>query len=176
MSSKESSSATGGLNKAAFFAVMGAFPTGVTIVTTLDEQGQPRGLTSNAIASVSADPPLMLACIDKRSNTLAAARHSGRWVVNFLAAGRGDLSNLFASKEPDKFADVSWKPASNGMPLLHADVIAHAECTTEQEIDAGDHVILIGRVVDGQPPAPGTKPLMYFRRTYGTWPDAQAHD
>lgn len=114
----------------------------------------------------------MLVCVDKRSNTLPALRHSRKWVVNFLAAGRGELSNVFASKEPDKFASVSWRPASNGMPLLHADSIAHAECALEQEVDAGDHVVMIGRVVAGEPPAPGTQPLMYFRRTYATWPQS----
>ena len=157
------------MDKATFFAIMGAFPTGVTVVTTLDEQGEPKGLTSNAVSSVSAEPPLMLVCVDKRSNTLPALRHTGKWVVNFLSAGRGDLSNLFASKEPDKFHAVSWHPAANGMPWLHKDSLAHAECTTDQEIDAGDHVILIGRVEAGQAAAPGTHPLLYFRRDYGTW-------
>jgi len=57
------------------------------------------------------------------------------------------------------------------MPWLHTDTIAHAECSISEEIEAGDHLIFIGKVEDGQPPAPGTKPLMYFRRTYGTWHD-----
>lgn len=157
------------VDKATFFAIMGAFPTGVTIVTTLDEEGVPKGLTSNAVCSVSAEPPLMLVCVDKRSNTLPALRATKKWIVNFLSDGRGDLSNLFASKEPNKFESVSWRPAHNGMPWLHADSLAFAACETEQEVDAGDHVILIGRVLEGQPPAPGTHPLMYFRRTYGTW-------
>src|SRR5919202_4703650 len=104
------------LDRAQFFAIMGAFPTGVTIVATLDRDGQPKGLTSNAVCSVSADPPLMLVCVEKNSNTLQPLRESKRFVVNYLAAGRGELSNLFASKEPDKFAHVSWRPATNGMP------------------------------------------------------------
>ena len=166
---EDSPEAEATVDKASFFAIMGAFPTGVTVVTALDDNGEPRGLTSNAISSVSAEPPLVLVCVDKRSNTLPALRHSRRFVVNFLSNGRGDLSNLFASKAADKFADVAWRPAGNGMPWLHVDSLAHAECTTEQEIDAGDHVILIGRVTGGQPPSPGTQPLMYFRRTYGTW-------
>ena len=62
------------VDKATFFAIMGAFPTGVTIVTTMDQNGEPKGLTSNAVASVSAEPPLMLVCVDKRSNTLEALR------------------------------------------------------------------------------------------------------
>jgi flavin reductase (DIM6/NTAB) family NADH-FMN oxidoreductase RutF len=163
------SEGTAGVDKATFFAIMGAFPTGVTIVTTLDGDGEPKGLTSNAVCSVSAEPPLVLVCVDKRSNTLPALRQARKFVVNYLSAGRGELSNLFASKEPNKFADVAWRPASNGMPLLHVDTLAHAECTTIQEIDAGDHIIFIGHVEAGQPAAPGTQPLMYFRRGYGTW-------
>jgi flavin reductase (DIM6/NTAB) family NADH-FMN oxidoreductase RutF len=157
------------MDRATFFAIMGAFPTGVGIVTTMDEQHQPRGLTTNAVCSVSADPPLLLVCVDKNSNTLPGLRHSGKFVVNYLSAGRGDLANLFASKEPHKFVNVSWQPARNGMPWLHTDTIAHAECTVTQEIEAGDHYVFVAQVLDGQPPAPGTKPLMYFRRTYGTW-------
>ena len=159
------------MDRATFFAIMGAFPTGVGIVTTLDEHDQPRGLTSNALCSVSAEPSLMLLCVDKSSNTLPALRHTQKMVVNYLAAGRGELANMFASKEPDKFQHVSWRPAANGMPWLHTDTIAHAECTIMQEIEAGDHLVFIIEVTDGQPPAPGTKPLMYFRRTYGTWED-----
>ena len=157
------------MDRATFFAIMGAFPTGVGIVTTMDERNQPRGLTTNALCSVSAEPPMLLVCVDKNSNTLPGLRHSGKFVVNYLASGRGDLANLFASKEPDKFQGVSWRPASNSMPWLHTDTIAHAECTVAQEVEVGDHVVFVARVDDGQPPAPGTKPLMYFRRSYGTW-------
>jgi flavin reductase (DIM6/NTAB) family NADH-FMN oxidoreductase RutF len=157
------------MDRATFFAIMGAFPTGVGVVTTMDADNQPRGLTTNALCSVSADPPLLLVCVDKNSNTLPSLRHSKKFVVNYLSAGRGDLANVFASKEPDKFAGVAWRPAANGMPWLHVDTIAHAECTVQEEIEAGDHLIFLGLVETGQPPAPGTKPLMYFRRTYGTW-------
>jgi flavin reductase (DIM6/NTAB) family NADH-FMN oxidoreductase RutF len=159
-----------GVDKATFFAIMGAFPTGVTIVTALDADGAPRGLTSNAVCSVSAEPPLLLVCVDKRSQTLPALRQSGRFVVNYLLAGRDALANLFASKEPDKFADVAWRPAANGMPLLHEDSLAYAECTVVREAEAGDHIVFIGQVEGGQAPVPASQPLMYFRRTYGTWP------
>src|SRR5690606_2211908 len=82
-----------------FRGVAGAFPTGVTIVTTLGRDGVPRGLTSNAVCSVSADPPLILVCVDKKSQTLPYLQESGTFVVNFLAAGRAELSNRFASKD-----------------------------------------------------------------------------
>src|SRR5438270_7345068 len=129
------------MDRATFFAIMGAFPTGVGVVTTLDEHNQPKGLTTNALCSVSADPALLLVCVDKHSNTLPALRHSQKFVVNYLSAGRGELANVFASKEPDKFSKVSWRPAQNGMPWLHNDSIAHAECNIIQEIEAGDHYI-----------------------------------
>jgi flavin reductase (DIM6/NTAB) family NADH-FMN oxidoreductase RutF len=158
-----------GVDRATFFAIMGAFPTGVTIVTTLDADGQPRGLTSNAVCSVSADPPQVLVAVDKGSNTLPGLLHTRQFVVNYLLAGRDQLSNLFASKEPEKFAHIAWRPAPNGMPWLHLDSLAHAECIVDQAVESGDHVLIIGRVVGGKPPAPGTQPLMYFRRTYGTW-------
>jgi flavin reductase ActVB len=159
------------MDRASFFAIMGAFPTGVTIVATLDGEQQPRGLTTTALCSVSAEPPLMLLCVDKQSHTLPALRQTKKFVVNYLCAGRGELANLFASKDPDKFAHVAWRPARNGMPWLHTDSIAYAECTITQEVEAGDHFVLIAQVEAGAPPAPGTKPLMYFRRSYGTWHD-----
>lgn len=154
-----------------FRAVVGAFPTGVTVVTTLDGDGTPRGLTSNAFSSVSADPPLLLVCVDKRSQTLPALQASGTFVVNFLAAGRQELSNTFASRAADKFAGVSWEPSAvaNGAPILVHDVVAYAECVIHQQVEAGDHVILIGRI-EGGGTWPGA-PLLYYKRTYAAWPD-----
>jgi flavin reductase (DIM6/NTAB) family NADH-FMN oxidoreductase RutF len=159
------------VDKATFFAIMSAFPSGVAIVSTLDELGQPRGLTCTSTCSLSADPPLLLVCIDRRSSTLDALRHTGRFVVNYLSADRGDLSNRFASREPDRWANLAWRPTRWGLPWLHRDTLAYAECVTVQDTEAGDHVILVGRVDGGQAPAPGTQPLMYFRRRYGTWRD-----
>ena len=109
---------------------MSAFPTGVAIVTTLDEHGEPKGLTTNAVCSVSAEPPLLLVCVDVASRTLAALRHARRFVVNFMSDGRADLCALFASKADDKFADVQWEPGLGGVPLLAEDALAYAECLT----------------------------------------------
>ncbi len=147
---------------------MGAFPTGVTVVAALDAQGRPRGLTVSALCSVSADPPLMLVCLDKNSNTLPAIRHSGRFAVNYLAHGRDRIANLFASKEGDKFSGIAWQPAGNAMPWLHQDSIALAECSVTGEVDAGDHIVVIADVDGGRVPEPGSRPLVYFRRGYGT--------
>jgi flavin reductase (DIM6/NTAB) family NADH-FMN oxidoreductase RutF len=158
------------VDRAMFAGIMSAFPTGVSIITTVDGSGVPRGLTSNAICSVSADPPLVLACVDAGSNTLPALLDSGLWVVNFLARDRGGLSDLFATKATDKFQGVAWRPAVNGMPWLHADSLSHAACRTVQVIEAGDHVILIGQVEGGAVPNPADHPLVYFRRAYHRLP------
>ena len=111
---------------------MSAFPTGVAVVTTLDADGEPRGLTTNALCSVSAEPPLLLVCVDKESRTLPALLHSRRFVVNFLAERRDELARLFASKTDDKFGGVAWEPGLGGMPCLREDSLAYAECETEQ--------------------------------------------
>jgi len=145
---------------------MSAFPTGVAVVTTSDERGCPRGLTAQSVASVSAEPPLLLVSIDRTSRTLPALRASGRFVVNFLRADRDALCTVFASKVEDKFAGVAWRAAGNGMPILHEDSLAYAECTTEHELQVGDHVVVIGLVVGGGPPSPDGVPLVYYRRTF----------
>jgi flavin reductase (DIM6/NTAB) family NADH-FMN oxidoreductase RutF len=156
------------LSQEEFFAIMSAFPTGVAIVTTLDADGEPRGLTTNAVCSVSAEPPLLLVCVDKESRTLPALLHSKRFVVNFVAEGRDELARRFASKADDKFAGVSWEPGIGGMPCLRADSLAYAECATEQELEAGDHVIVTGLVVGGLVPDPESVPILYFRRSYSS--------
>ncbi|HMI88862.1 MAG TPA: flavin reductase family protein [Polyangiaceae bacterium] len=156
-----------------FRAVLGSFPTGVTIVTTVAGDGVPRGVTCNAICSVSADPPLLLFCLAKKAGCLPAVLERKAFVVNFLAVGRGDLSTRFASPIDDKFAGVQWQPSTlaGGSPILTDDIVAHAECTLSQVVDAGDHQVLIGLVVGGS--ANGGSPLMYLRRMYAAWPDPE---
>jgi flavin reductase (DIM6/NTAB) family NADH-FMN oxidoreductase RutF len=155
----------------AFTASMAAFPTGVTIVTTLDEEGLPVGLTCNAFMSVSVDPPLVLVSVDRSSNTLAALQRSHHFVVNFLAAGREALALRFAGKGDDKFADSLWEPtATHGLPVLHDDSVAHIACEVVNEIEAGDHILFLGRVYEAKPPDPDSLPLLYFRRTFDRWP------
>lgn len=155
-----------------FFAIMSAFPTGVAIVTTLDADGQPRGLTTNAVCSVSADPPMLLVCVDRTSRTLEALRHARRFVVNFMSDGCADLCAHFASKAEDKFANVAWEAGLGGVPLLVGDALAIAECRTEQELEAGDHLVLTGVVEAGRAPDPERVPILYYRKAYGSTPTA----
>ncbi|MGH2451177.1 MAG: flavin reductase family protein [Candidatus Limnocylindria bacterium] len=153
-----------------FRAIAASFPTGVTVVTAVGEDGAPRGLASNAFASVSASPPLILVCVDKGSRTLAAIQRTGAFVVNFLGADAEAVARKFASKDTDKFAGLAWRPSARarGAPILAERTVAFAECVVEQAIEAGDHWIFVGRVEDGA--VNDGRPLLYFKRSYGTPP------
>ncbi len=140
--------------------------------------GCPVGLTVSAVTSVSAEPPILAVCLDRRSRTLPVIERTRRFAVNFLRGDRGALAARFAAPGIDRFAGVRWRPGTTGVPILVDDAIAHAECLVEGSIAVGDHVVVLGRVVDGAPPAPGSRPLMYFRHGFSAWAgpveDAQA--
>ena len=147
----------------------GAFPTAVSIVTTLDDDGEPRGLTCNSVAAVSLDPPLLSICVAKRSKTLDAFTSTGAFVVNVLAEGGEELSTVFAGSSERKFSGVDWTPSeiAGGTPVLTTGTLAYAECSVVQDIPAGDHRILIGRI-EGVNVFP-FRPLLYQRSTYSVW-------
>jgi 3-hydroxy-9,10-secoandrosta-1,3,5(10)-triene-9,17-dione monooxygenase reductase component len=158
------------MDRRTYLDIVGTLPTGVTVVTTLDHAGRPHGMTVSAVCSVSADPPILLICIDRRSRTLRLIRDAGSFAVNFLRGDRAAIGQRFGSPDPDRFSGVNWQPASaNGVPVLVDDALSHAACRTLQEIEAGDHLILIGLVESGSPPPPLSRPLTYFRRQYGPW-------
>jgi flavin reductase (DIM6/NTAB) family NADH-FMN oxidoreductase RutF len=149
-----------------FREVMSSFPSGVVIVTAFGHDGEPRGLTVNAFCAVSLEPPLALACIDKLSNTLPAVRHTGGFTVNILAAGRESLARLMATKVAEKFKTLEWRQSdAGGGPILEHDIAAYAVCTLKETMEAGDHWILIGNVVEGARIHDVT-PLVYGRRDY----------
>jgi flavin reductase (DIM6/NTAB) family NADH-FMN oxidoreductase RutF len=148
-------------------AIMRTFPTGITIVTTIDEDGTPRGLTTNAVMSASLEPPLLLVCLDLKSRTLPALRKSGAFVVNFMAAEAEDVCRVFASKADDKFSLVEYELSARSLPVLHLHTLAWVECSIEREIDLGDHVGFVGLVEDGAAAETEGAPLAYFGRSYG---------
>jgi flavin reductase (DIM6/NTAB) family NADH-FMN oxidoreductase RutF len=145
--------------------IMRTFPTGITIVTAVDENGTPRGLTTNAVTSASLEPPLLLVSVDLKSRTLPAIRSSGAFVVNFMAAEAEDLCRLFASKADDKFSRVSYETSARNLPVLHLHTLAWAECSIERELEVGDHVVFVGLVEDGAATT-DRSPLAYFGRSY----------
>ncbi|WP_042264605.1 flavin reductase [Paraburkholderia heleia] len=123
----------------------GTFVTGVTVLTTVDADGRPRGMTANSFASVSLDPPLLLVCVGKGASSYTAFAGSDRFAVNLLSDAQTDVSNLFASKAVDKFAAVRHDVVHTGAPVLN-DCLSWFDCTVHARVDAGDHMILIGRV------------------------------
>ncbi len=153
-----------------FVQIMSAFPTGVAIVTTLEPDGTPRGLTTNAVTSVSAEPPILLICVDRNSRTLPALQHSRRFTVNFMRDDCEELCRTFASKADDKFERVAWSPGLGGVPVLHEGAIAHAECTILEELEVGDHVVVTGLVEAGKAPDAEHVPILYHRRAFHTTP------
>lgn len=154
------------VDPARFRALFGSVPACVSIVTTLDRHGEPRGLTCSAVSAVSLDPPLLLVCVDRRSRTLGPLLAHGAFVVNVLAERGRAAGEVFAGRSEDKFGGLVWRPSrpARGAPVLGEIVAAHAECVTVRTLPAGDHVIVIGRV-DGAVVHP-RRPLLYHDRSY----------
>jgi 3-hydroxy-9,10-secoandrosta-1,3,5(10)-triene-9,17-dione monooxygenase reductase component len=125
----------------------------------------PAGLSVNSFTSVSLDPPLVAFCVAKESSTWPRIRRAGGFTVSILAEDQEDLSRVFASKSADKFREVAWWPAPSGFPVL-AGAVAWIDCAVESEHDAGDHVIVVGRVRELDVADDG-KPLIFYRGGYG---------
>ena len=123
----------------------GNFATGVTIVTTLDSAGTPCGFTANSFSSVSIEPPLLLVNIAKSAYGCDVFTGSQGFAVNILAHNQRDLSNRFASAGTDKFAGQDWHGAATGAPIIDG-VVAWFDCEHFEQVDAGDHIVLIGKV------------------------------
>ncbi|MGB3148744.1 MAG: flavin reductase family protein, partial [Paracoccaceae bacterium] len=141
----------------------GAFATGVTVLTTRQSDGTPRGFTANSFTSVSLDPPLLLVCLAKSAHSCQTFMEAEHFAVNVLAEDQKAISGLFASREPDKFDQCAWTPGVGDVPLIDG-ALAQLACARERLVDAGDHIILIGRVLDFATSA--ASPLGYYKGTY----------
>lgn len=146
-----------------FRDVLAAYPTGVTVVTASGAEG-PAGATASAVTSLSLDPPLMLAALDRGSRTLEAVRAAGRFGVNALAAGQEPLARRFSGKGPtaEKWEGVAWSE-DRGSPRLD-DGLVWVACDLKDMIDGGDHVILTGAVLDAE--SRDGMPLLFHRGAY----------
>jgi flavin reductase (DIM6/NTAB) family NADH-FMN oxidoreductase RutF len=153
---------------AAFRHAMSQFATGVTVITSVDSGGRPVGTTANAVSSLSLDPPLLLVCFDRSSQTLAAIGTHGAFAVNILAAPQEELSANFARRGlAAVWNGVSHRPGLTGSPRLYG-VLAALECTVEHRLPGGDHEIVIGRVrhVDISDSEDEADPLLFWRGRY----------
>lgn len=147
----------------------GEFMTGVTIITTVDAEGNPHGLTANSFSSVSLEPPMAMFSLGRTSSTFDAFEAGNGFVFHILADDQRDLSMQFAAKGIDKFAGVDTRPGHNGIPVIEG-ALASFECSQEHVYEGGDHLIYVGRIEafsvgDRDRPALG-----YFRGTYVTSP------
>lgn len=143
---------------------LGCFATGVTVVTCLDTDGQPAGLTVNSFTSVSLDPPLLLVCLAKRAASAEALVGASHFAVNVLQTGQQPASIRFSTRDQDRFGATPWSTGEAGAPILK-DSMGVFECARHAVHDGGDHHILIGQVVKATFDAK-LDPLLYFRGSY----------
>lgn len=152
-------------DSATFRRVLGHYPTGVCVVTAVDQGDGPTGMVVGSFTSVSLDPPLVAFFPAKTSNSWPRIERAGKFCVNILASDQQLLCGQFAARGPDKFSGVSHRVSSNGSPILDG-VVAWIDCTLEAVHEAGDHYIVLGRVVALEVESPG-KPLLFFQGIYG---------
>jgi flavin reductase len=142
--------------------IMGQFATGVTVVTTGGEAGV-HGLTANAVASLSLDPPLVLVAVDRRAATLDYLRKNRCFAVNILRVEQEEISRRFATPGPKDFSDLDILTAVTSAPIL-ADCLAFVDCQVVEILPGGDHEIFVGEIVAGEDH--GGDPLLYCRGKY----------
>ena len=145
------------------------YPTGVAVVTTLDDQRRPSGMTVSSFAAVSLTPPLISWCIDKHANLFDVFERTTHFCVHILRADQADLSNIFATEAEDRFAGLSWSAGLGGVPVL-TDCLASMECVMEVSHLIGDHQLIVGRI-EAAVINQGQSPLAYCKGRYWTLTD-----
>jgi 3-hydroxy-9,10-secoandrosta-1,3,5(10)-triene-9,17-dione monooxygenase reductase component len=143
---------------------LGYFATGVTVVTARDADG-PVGFACQSFSSVSLDPPLVLFCVDGRSRSWPRIRRAGMFCVNVLAEDQQDLCRRFGSRHGEKFDGMAWTASQWGAPILD-DVLVRVHAEVAEVHPAGDHEIVVGRVVELESVRDG-RPLVFYRGQFG---------
>jgi 4-nitrophenol 2-monooxygenase / 4-nitrocatechol 4-monooxygenase, reductase component len=151
------------LDAGVFRQVIGRFMSGVVVITATHE-GERRGMTVSAVASLSLDPPMIVTCLNAASSTQEVIRRAGAFAVNILAEDQEHLAGLFARPGTDPFQDLPCEPGITGAPLL-AGALAVLECQIVQEVRGGSHRVLLASVVRAS--AGEGSPLAYFRGRFG---------
>ena len=144
---------------------MGAFASGVTIVSGIDD-GEPVGFACQSFASVSLTPPLVLFCADHRGRAWPRIRKSGTFNVSVLAEDQDELCGRFGSSRGQKFEGLDWQESPWGTPVL-PDVLLRVHCRVEEVHPAGDHDVVIGRVLAIETPDEDNRPMIFFRGRFG---------
>jgi flavin reductase (DIM6/NTAB) family NADH-FMN oxidoreductase RutF len=152
-----------GIGKDEFRAALSRFASGVTVITSRDNEGRDHGITVSAFSSVSLEPPMILVCIEKTTGSHDVLAETSHFAVNVLAAEHDALSNRFASRIPDKFDGVACRISAHGVKILEESLVV-LECRRVHAFDAGDHTIFVGLVEDSEV-KDGT-PLVYWHGKY----------
>ena len=152
---------------ARFRQVLGHFPTGVTVVTASTEDG-PVGLCVGSFTSVSLHPPLVAFCAGDSSASYPRIEAAGHFCVNILAEEQEEIARVFADTGDDKFAGIGWRPSVVTRAPVINDLLAWIDCQIEAIHEAGDHWIVVGRVLDLEIGHEGG-PLVFFRGGFGRY-------
>ena len=164
MDAKSSPTYRAGSDQHMLRRALGCFATGVTVVTARSHDGEPVGLTANSFTSVSLDPPLLLVCPALGAATTRVLLEAEHFAVNVLTDEQAHLSDLFATKGSDRFAETECETWHHDVPIIR-DALANFECKRYSISDGGDHAILVGQVEHVRFADPGD-PLLYFRSEY----------
>ncbi len=143
---------------------LGHFPTGVTVITTRDNKGAAVGMTASSFNSLSLTPPLILWSIDKNTGCFDTFNECEHFAIHVLTSEQQELSNLFAKRGVDKFSELETTNGAGDCPLLN-DYCARFECQIENRFDGGDHIIIVGRVLD-MARNDDRQPLVFHRGQY----------
>jgi len=154
---------TSEIDQSVFRTVLGHFASGVVVVTGMDDH-DPVGFTCQSFASLSLDPPLVSICPARTSTSWPRIAASGSFGVSVLAEAQESLARVFATSGGDKFTGIGWSPGRTGAPRLN-DAVAWIDCEVDQVHDAGDHLIVVGRVDDLE--VGSGEPLVFYRGGFG---------
>ena len=151
------------LDPATFRAVLGRLASGVSVITLAGTDGRDHGITVTALCSLSIDPPLLLACVDRTATVYPHLVGANHFAVNLLSYEQEALSRRFAETREDRFGGVAFERGTSGIALLN-DALAHIECSMWAQHDGGDHTVFVGRVTHAA--ARDGHPLVYYMGRY----------
>jgi len=148
-----------------FRNTVGCFATGITVITGIDEEGDPVGFTANSFTSLSLEPPMVLFCLDRNVASFEAFHHRRHFAVNILSAEQEHLSRQFAKSGAEKWSGVVFETWERGCPILDG-CLANFECDIDSIYEGGDHVIVVGEVIRMACAESVPKPILYYRGQY----------
>lgn len=165
---------SGTTDSAAFRHVLGHYPTGVCLITSMAEDDKPVGLVVGSFTSASLDPPLVAFFPGRQSTSWQRIQATDRFCVNILAEHQQALCRTFTAPVADRFAGTDYRLSQSGLPILE-DIVAWIECDLHSVQDAGDHFVVLGRVRTLNVERPGP-PLLFFQGGYGQFAPLAAVD